>query len=35
VDPTPVITHRFRLEEFATAFDLMTRGEAAKCVLFP
>ncbi len=35
VDPMPVITHRFPLEEFATAFDLMTRGEAAKCILFP
>ena len=35
VDPTPVITHRFPLEEFATAFALMTSGEAAKCVLFP
>jgi threonine 3-dehydrogenase len=35
VDPTPVITHRFPLDEFATAFTLMTQGEAAKCVLFP
>jgi threonine 3-dehydrogenase len=35
VDPTPVITHRFPLDEFATAFELMTKGEAAKCVLFP
>ena len=35
VDPTPVITHRFPLDEFATAFNLMERGEAAKCVLFP
>jgi threonine 3-dehydrogenase len=31
----PVITHRVPLEEFATAFDLLTRGEAAKCILFP
>jgi threonine 3-dehydrogenase len=35
VDPTPVITHRFPLDQFATAFELMSKGEAAKCVLFP
>lgn len=35
VDPTPVITHRFKLEEFAKAFELMNNGDAAKVVLFP
>jgi threonine 3-dehydrogenase len=35
VDPSPVITHTFPLAEFATAFELMSKGEAAKCVLFP
>ena len=35
VDPTPVITHRFKLEEFDTAFELMNNGEAAKVALFP
>jgi threonine 3-dehydrogenase len=35
VDPTPVITHRFKLSEFAEAFRLMNEGEAAKVALFP
>lgn len=35
VDPTPVITHRFRLDEFAHAFELMNNGEAAKVAMFP
>lgn len=35
VDPTPVITHRFKLEEFAEAFRLMNEGLAAKVALFP
>ena len=35
VDPSPVITHRFKLEEFAQAFDLMNEGKAAKVALFP
>lgn len=35
VDPTPVITHRFKLEEFDEAFRLMNEGEAAKVALFP
>ncbi len=35
VDPTPVITHRFKLEEFDQAFALMSSGEAAKVALFP
>ncbi|MEO8287491.1 MAG: L-threonine 3-dehydrogenase [Chloroflexota bacterium] len=35
VDPAPVITHRFKLEEFAEAFRLMNEGAAAKVALFP
>ena len=35
VDPTPVITHRFKLAEYAEAFRLMQEGEAAKVALFP
>jgi threonine 3-dehydrogenase len=35
VDPTPVITHRFKLSEFDEAFRLMNEGEAAKVALFP
>jgi threonine 3-dehydrogenase len=35
VDPTPVITHRFKLHEFEQAFALMNSGEAAKVALFP
>jgi threonine 3-dehydrogenase len=35
VDPTPVITHRFQLAEFAQAFDLMNNGQAAKVAMFP
>jgi len=35
VDPTPVITHRFKLEEFDEAFRLMNEGKAAKVALFP
>jgi threonine 3-dehydrogenase len=35
VDPTPVITHRFKLDEFAQAFELMNNGQAAKVALFP
>ena len=35
VDPTPVITHRFKLSEFEEAFRLMNNGEAAKVAMFP
>jgi threonine 3-dehydrogenase len=35
VDPSPVITHRFKLSEFQQAFDLMNNGEAAKVAMFP
>lgn len=35
VDPTPVITHRFKLSEFDEAFRLMNEGKAAKVALFP
>jgi threonine 3-dehydrogenase len=35
VDPAPVITHRFKLEQFDEAFRLMNEGVAAKVALFP
>jgi threonine 3-dehydrogenase len=35
VDPSPVITHRLKLNEFDQAFELMNKGEAAKVALFP
>jgi threonine 3-dehydrogenase len=35
VDPSPVITHRFKLDEFDEAFRLMNEGQAAKVALFP
>ena len=35
VDPTPVITHRFKLSEFEEGFRLMNNGEAAKVAMFP
>lgn len=35
VDPEPVITHRFKLEEFEEAFTLMNNGDAAKVAMFP
>lgn len=35
VDPSPVITHRLKLDEFDRAFTLMNNGEAAKVALFP
>jgi threonine 3-dehydrogenase len=35
VDLAPVVTHRFALEDFETAFDLMASGECGKVVMFP
>ncbi|HXF56475.1 MAG TPA: L-threonine 3-dehydrogenase [Actinomycetota bacterium] len=35
VDVTPVITHRFPLERFAEAFDVVASGQAGKVVLQP
>jgi threonine 3-dehydrogenase len=35
VDVTPVITHRFPLDRFAEAFEVMASGRAAKVILFP
>ncbi len=35
VDVTPVITHRFKLEEFDKAFEAIKSGGAAKVVMFP
>jgi threonine 3-dehydrogenase len=35
VDPTPVITHRFGLEEFEQAFEAARSGRAGKVILTP
>lgn len=35
VDLSPVITHRFKLEEYDQAFQVMASGESGKVVLFP
>jgi threonine 3-dehydrogenase len=35
VDPTPVITHRFSLEEYEQAFDAVTSGRSGKVILLP
>jgi threonine 3-dehydrogenase len=35
VDLAPVVTHRFRLEEYDQAFEAMASGESGKVVLFP
>lgn len=35
VDLTPVVTHRFPLDRFAEAFELMASGNCGKVVLYP
>ena len=35
VDLGPVVTHRFTLDDFERAFDLMASGECGKVVMFP
>jgi len=35
VDVTPVITHRFPLEHFEEAFDVMASGRSGKVILLP
>ena len=35
VDPTPVITHRFGLEEFDEAFEVLMSGRSGKIILTP
>jgi threonine 3-dehydrogenase len=35
VDLSPMVTHRFALEDFAAAFDLMASGACGKVVMFP
>ena len=35
VDVTPVITHRFPLERFEEAFDVMASGRSGKVILSP
>lgn len=34
-DPRKVVTHRFKLEEYETAFELALSGKAGKILLFP
>jgi threonine 3-dehydrogenase len=35
VDLAPLVTHRFALDDFDKAFDLMESGECGKVVMFP
>ena len=35
VDLAPLVTHRFALEDYEKAFELMTTGECGKVVMFP
>jgi threonine 3-dehydrogenase len=35
VDLAPVITHRFALDDYTTAFELMQSGECGKVIMFP
>jgi len=35
VDPSPVITHRMKLEEFEKGFELLEEQRAGKIVLLP
>ena len=35
VDVAPVITHRFALEDFAEAFEVMASGRSGKILLVP
>lgn len=35
VDLAPLVTHRFALDDFEKAFDLMAAGECGKVVMFP
>ena len=35
VDLAPVVTHRFALDDYEAAFELMQSGECGKVVLFP
>ncbi|MDX1691529.1 MAG: L-threonine 3-dehydrogenase [Acidimicrobiia bacterium] len=35
VDLAPLVTHRFALDDFDAAFDLMASGECGKVVMFP
>ncbi len=35
VDLEPLVTHRFAMQDYAEAFELLERGEGVKAVLFP
>ena len=34
-DPSPVITHRIKLDDFEVGFEAMKKGEAGKVLMFP
>ncbi len=34
-DPSPIITHRLRLDDFERGFEAMMSGDAGKVVMFP
>jgi len=33
LSPTPIITHRFAIDDFAKGFEVMRSGESGKVVL--
>jgi threonine 3-dehydrogenase len=35
IDLFPVVTHRFALDDYEKAFDLMASGQCGKVVMFP
>jgi threonine 3-dehydrogenase len=35
IDLSPVVTHRFALDDYDAAFDLMASGDCGKVVMFP
>jgi threonine 3-dehydrogenase len=35
IDLAPVVTHRFALDDYQKAFDLMASGRCGKVVMFP
>jgi threonine 3-dehydrogenase len=35
LDPAPIVTHRYSLDEYKTAFATLNSGEAGKVILFP
>ena len=35
LDLTPIVTHRFPMDDYEIAFDLIQRGECGKVILYP